>query len=213
MRSDVIGAIDRYSRNHKLNAVLAEAISAHNIANIPEFLGQVFVESQCLSNLDESLNYSVEALLRKYYPRRITKIQAQTFGRAPGQAANQQAIANAIYGGEFGLHRLGNTQPNDGWHFRGQGPIQQTGRYNITRFAEWMKDKNIVLDPTLISRVPEIAAASACWFWVQNSNCNRLGNNVPAITKEITGSAQTEIVRRTDMTDRFRRLIRAAVAA
>jgi predicted chitinase len=42
------------------------------------------------------------------------------------------AIANIIYGGEWGRKNLGNTQPGDGWRFRGGGLPQITGRANYT---------------------------------------------------------------------------------
>jgi putative chitinase len=80
----------------------------------------------------ESLNYTVAALLSKF-PSRITSAQANLYGRIDKngktiRAANQQAIANTIYGGTFGKNNLGNIQPNDGYAFRGRGLVQLTGR-------------------------------------------------------------------------------------
>lgn len=84
----------------------------------------------------ESLNYNPAGLMSTFGPGRISKEQANKFGRLPGQAANQNAIANIVYGGTFGLKQLGNTQPNDGWTFRGRGFVQITGRKNYTKFAQ-----------------------------------------------------------------------------
>lgn len=85
--------------------------------------------------VSESLNYSVEALKKTYAPRRISTTQAEAYGRRDGFAADQPAIANAIYGGKWGIDNLGNTQEGDGWAFRGRGKAQITGRRNYRVFG------------------------------------------------------------------------------
>ena len=208
MSAVVLEAIDRYSRNHSLNAELAEAIDRCKIKNIPEFLGQVFVESANLSTLEENLNYSADALIKSFYPRRISKEQAYLVGRTADRPANPQKIANQIYGGVWGREHLGNTQPNDGWFYRGRGPIQLTGRDNVTRFANWYNNGEIVTQPSLIVTNPRICVSSACWFWVHNSRGNISGTDVALCTRAVTGSSTKAYDRRLDMTRRFTRLIR-----
>ncbi|WP_198474939.1 hypothetical protein [Aquamicrobium zhengzhouense] len=83
----------------------------------------------------ENLNYSVEGLLKTFGRHRITEAQARRYGRTNNQPANQEAIANIIYGGEWGLKNLGNTKPGDGWRYRGRGLPQITGRSNYTKFG------------------------------------------------------------------------------
>lgn len=85
--------------------------------------------------VSENLNYSVEALKKTYAPRRISIAQAEAYGRRDGFAADQPAIANAIYGGKWGIDNLGNTQEGDGWSFRGRGKAQITGRRNYRVFG------------------------------------------------------------------------------
>jgi len=75
----------------------------------------------------ESLNYSTTALLSKF-PNRITKAQAEAYGRNTKHAANQVAIGNIIYGGTWGAKNLGNTLEGDGFKYRGRGLVQTTGR-------------------------------------------------------------------------------------
>lgn len=84
----------------------------------------------------ESLNYSTEALRAKF-PNRISTSDAQKYGRNSSHAANQEMIGNIIYGGEWGKKNLGNTQPGDGFKYRGRGLVQQTGRrlYEIFGYA------------------------------------------------------------------------------
>lgn len=108
----------------------------------------------------ESLNYSVDALISKFSRDRISIEDARRYGRndATGQKANQQAIANCIYGGAWGLKNLGNTQPNDGWWFRGRSWPQLTGRANYTKADNALNLKGALLtDPSILARL-EIAA-------------------------------------------------------
>lgn len=106
------------------NPVLAER------AVLPHWLGQMWVESAGFSTLTENLNYSVDGLLKTFGRHRISEADARKFGRAPGRPADQEAIANIIYGGSWGKMNLGNTQHGDGWRFRGSGVKQITGRAN-----------------------------------------------------------------------------------
>lgn len=85
----------------------------------------------------ESLNYSISALTSKFGSR-ITTAQANQYGRTAQHAADQVAIGNIIYGGEWGLRNLGNTKPGDGYRFRGRGLVQTTGRrlYELFGYAD-----------------------------------------------------------------------------
>jgi putative chitinase len=82
----------------------------------------------------ESLNYSVSGLLNNFGRHRISRADAERLGRKPGEGAlpvaRQQAIANILYGGTWGRDNLGNTEPNDGWTYRGRGLAHDTGRRN-----------------------------------------------------------------------------------
>ncbi|MBW3099199.1 hypothetical protein [Pseudohoeflea coraliihabitans] len=80
----------------------------------------------------ENLNYSVNGLLNTFGRHRISAAEARKYGRSGSRKADQVAIANIIYGGKFGRENLGNTQPGDGWRFRGGGLPQITGRRNFT---------------------------------------------------------------------------------
>lgn len=97
---------------------------------LDDWLGQMHVESRGFSTLVENLNYSVERLRATFGRHRISDAECERYGRKPGRPADQEAIANIVYGGEFGRRELGNTQPGDGWAFRGSGFKQITGRAN-----------------------------------------------------------------------------------
>ncbi|TCS14534.1 glycoside hydrolase family 19 protein [Caulobacter sp. BK020] len=110
-------------------------------AEVAAFVATCCVESQGLTVFAESLNYTVEALLAKFGRHRISEADARRLGRIDGvdargakvvvRKADQQAIANLVYGGAWGAENLGNTEPGDGWRFRGLGPGQVTGRANM----------------------------------------------------------------------------------
>ncbi|MEN9924696.1 MAG: hypothetical protein RL268_822 [Pseudomonadota bacterium] len=83
----------------------------------------------------ENMNYSVQGLLTTFGRHRISAADARQYGRTSSRPANQQMIANLLYGGEWGRENLGNTQHGDGWLYRGGGMAQITGRTNFTKFG------------------------------------------------------------------------------
>lgn len=133
------------------------------VREVASFLANIAVESQDLKCLSENLNYSVEGLRKTFGRHRISDQQCAALGRTKARPANQQMIANIIYGGEWGRKNLGNTMPNDGWTFRGQGLKQLTGRRNHETCA---KALGIPMSqwPSYI-QTREGAARSAGWFW------------------------------------------------
>lgn len=130
---------------------------------VAAFLAQDGHESGQLRNLVENLNYSVEALLAKFSRDRISETDAKAYGRAAGRPANQQAIANCVYGGAWGAKSLGNKKTGDGWLYRGRGLIQITGLVNYIPCADAL-GLDLVNHPELLEQ-PEHAAMSAAWWW------------------------------------------------
>ena len=152
------------------------------------FLSQIGVESGGLSRITENLNYRVEALLSLFGRHRISEEDARKFGRndAIGQKANQEMLANLLYGGEFGRKNLGNTEPGDGSRFIGRGLKQLTGRSNYKRCGDAIGEDLIANPERLLE--PVNAALSAGWFWSSNG-LNALADkgDVVAMTKRING--------------------------
>jgi putative chitinase len=153
---------------------------------VAHFMAQILHESGRLRILTESLNYSVQALISKYVPRRMSRELAEQLGRAGDQKANQVTIANTIYGGTFGRVQLGNTEPADGWTYRGHGLIQLTGRGNFRRIGlsvgiDLEANPALTLDPRYAFEVP-------CVFWA-DGDCNEAADrdDVVAVTKGING--------------------------
>jgi len=124
-------------------------------AQAAHFLAQCHHESAGFTVLSENLNYSAERLLA-IWPNRYDTELALKHERKPS------AIANHVYGG-----RMGNVEPNDGWRFRGRGPLQLTGRSNYRRFSESLNLPAIVEDPDLVAT--KYAFSSAIWFFRANN--------------------------------------------
>lgn len=131
------------------------------------FLAQAHHETGGFKRLVESLNYSVDGLLRTFGRHRISEAEARAFGRKPGEKPlseeRQAKIANALYGGSWGARNLGNTQPNDGAFFRGRGIYQTTGRANYAKLAKALGKPITELPAWLETK--EGAAESAAFFW------------------------------------------------
>jgi putative chitinase len=73
--------------------------------------------------------------------------------------ADDEQFFNRVYGGDWGRCNLGNTEPDDGYKFRGRGLFQLTGRANYERYGR-MVGIDIVDDPEKAD-TPEAAAAIA----------------------------------------------------
>lgn len=82
--------------------------------------------------------------------------------------------------------RLGNTQPGDGFRYRGRGPIQITGRANYKKYGELL-GVDLIGNPDLAA-TPQFAFSTAGLFWKLNG-LNDLADvqEFIAITKRING--------------------------
>ncbi len=157
------------------------------------FLTQMAHESDDLRTLSENLNYAAEALVVIFGRHRITAEQAEQFGRTADHPADRESLANILYGGEWGRVNLGNTQPGDGYKFRGQGPKQITGRANARaardrlRVALGTRVPDFEQFPELLC-TPEWGAWSAGDFWNSHGlNAHADRGDVEAVTKIING--------------------------
>jgi putative chitinase len=168
---------------------LQGAMKAYEITTpkrVAGFLSQIAHESGHLAKLEESLNYSVQGLQQFVRWGRISEADAQRFGRSIHRPADQQAIANLIYGGEWGKKNLGNFMWGDGWRFRGRGLKQLTGRSNYDRCGKAIGEDLLNRPERLLE--PVNAALSAGWFW-QTHGLNEIADrgDVPKMTRVING--------------------------
>lgn len=139
------------------------------------FIGQCAHESGNFKTLQESLNYSAEALCR-VWPSRFPNLEAaQPYHRNP------EKIANKVYSG-----RMGNTEDGDGWRYRGRGLIQLTGRDNYMLASDALR-VDFVSDPDLVL-TRKYAALTAGWYWnKRNLNKEADAKDYVSMTKKING--------------------------
>ncbi|AKL13283.1 TPA: glycoside hydrolase family 19 protein [Kluyvera intermedia] len=185
---------DQFTRATGISASLADKWYPHIIKVMDEFgintplreahfLAQIGAESNGWRSVVESLNYSVAGLL--IFGDRLTAAQREKLGRKPGELAlspaRQADIANIVYGG-----RYGNTQPGDGWKYRGRGLKQVTFRANYDACGKAL-GLDLVNNPDLLL-LDQNAARSAGWFWSVN-NCNSFADkdDIVGLTKRING--------------------------
>lgn len=142
-------------------------------ADIQDFLGQVLHESSKLTRFEENLNYSA-ARLCAVWPKRFPTLTA-----AQPCAGNPEALANQVYGG-----RLGNTEPGDGWAFRGRGPIQLTGRANYA-FVGDLIGQDLIDLPDLMTQ-PHYALEATIGWWENKIPDSMLGDP-ERITQRVNG--------------------------
>lgn len=156
---------------------------------LSHFLGRSCVETGGFKRLVESLNYSVEALLTEFGRHRISVADALRLGRKDGRRADQEAIANLIYGGKFGREQLGNIAPGDGWRLRGRGLFQTTGLSNHEAFKA-ATGIDVVANPELLAD-PDLGTHAACVFW-EKKGCGPIADrdDFTALTRKINGGTK-----------------------
>ncbi|CAH3856255.1 glycoside hydrolase family 19 protein [Enterobacter hormaechei] len=148
------------------------------------FIAQMGHESGGYTRLVESLNYAAENLVPTFGKHRITAQQAAALGRTATQPANQKAIANLVYGGEWGKEHLGNQSADHGWKYRGRGLKQITGLSNYRSCGHAIK-LDLVAHPELLEQ-DEYAARSAAWFFASRG-CLLHSGDVERVTLLING--------------------------
>lgn len=150
---------------------------------VAHFLSQTGHESGNYKIMEENLNYSEKAL---------NSVFGRYFGPGKRNAAeyarNPEKIANYVYMDEFRSKagQMGNTQPGDGYRFRGRGLKQLTGRNNYTAFG---KTVGMTAEQAADYVATEKGAIeSACWFWDTNKlNTIADTDDVVKMTKRING--------------------------
>jgi len=146
------------------------------------WIAQIAHESGGLRLREENLNYRAERLM-KVWPKRFP-----TLAKAQQYAHNPEKLANYTYSDEFrdDAHDLGNTEPGDGWRYRGRGLIQITGRSEYARVGE-LVGINLLENPDL-AMDPVSAVKIAAHLFVDKGCCELADRGkFKAITKRING--------------------------
>ena len=133
------------------------------------FLSTLAHESNELTRWEENLSYSAKRLTDVWPSRFPTLTSAEPF------AKNPKALAEKVYGGR---KTLGNTQPGDGWKYRGRFPVQATGRDMYRKLARALADHAIETDPDLYTRNRLVGFRASAWIFAVDKGCNRLADQL-----------------------------------
>ncbi|WP_224826300.1 hypothetical protein [Cognatishimia sp. MH4019] len=130
--SGVFGTSFSQAQVDGIEAILAECVSqAADLGQTAYVCARAYGETGGkMQPVEESLWYSEKRLLQVFGKHRRQGIPASKLARNP------KKLANVVYGGHWGRANLGNTEPNDGWDFRGRGLGQITGRRNYTKWSQ-----------------------------------------------------------------------------
>jgi len=160
------------------------------------------------SAFTENLNYRVNLLGVEYWTDYFNPVSNPTqdpnkenpleYAQYPGSTfVDHEKFANYVYNDQnrFPAYKLGNTNPGDGYKFRGRGIIQLTGRDNYERFNTYYQNNydstvNLISNPDLLSNNTEIAVISALWFFennVLNTGVINENTSVAEVTKKVNG--------------------------
>jgi putative chitinase len=142
-------------------------------AELDDFVGQVLHETDHLESLEENLNYSAKRLMEVWPARFPTLDIAQQY------AYNPEALANKTYGG-----RLGNTDPGDGWRFKGRGIPMITGRDNYALVAD-LTGLPLLDYPELLSS-PDGAMQCGVLWWEKRVPDSAI-DSVERVTRAVQG--------------------------
>lgn len=177
-------------------AEACEVFQVNNARRLAAFLAQYGHETGGFTQLVENLNYSRERLTEVAQAAKPGTRWRAVLPDVARLARNPQALAEAVYSG-----RNGNTEPGDGFKFRGRGLPHLTGRGNYERFTEGLAAKlgaapDFTLHPDLLEH-PRWAAMAGGYFW----DAHRLNYDADlgafdAITRTINGGQNGRMDRR-----------------
>jgi hypothetical protein len=114
--------------------------------------------------------------MKVFGPKHFPTMQAAQDAVAGGE----RAIADAAYGG-----RLGNSDADDGYKYRGRGVIQLTGKANYAHFGKKI-GVDLINNPDLASE-PNTAAKLAIAFWQENVKAAGKNGDVRTATLGVNG--------------------------
>lgn len=150
------------------------------------FLAQALHETGGFRILRENMNYSASRLTKIFgvgkHSAAVTKSEAEELAGKP------EAIAERVYGlgNPRKARELGNTQPGDGFLYRGNGVLQMTGRGSHRRMGEKC-NVDFEGNPDLATAL-EHALKPALYEWTQgNLNSFADRDDIHAITRVING--------------------------
>lgn len=151
------------------------------------FLAQCIHESGAFAHLEEDLYYRRPERIKAIWPSRV-----KTLDQAKALCCKPEALANVVYAG-----RNGNTQPGDGWKFRGRGLLQITGRAQY-QLAEDETGLPFTAAPDQVAEPPAACMTAALYWQRNNLNAKADKGDIDGITRAINGPGMVAAEERED---------------
>lgn len=148
---------------------------------IKNLMGNIYIESNKSYdfNKTENLNYTTVKNARNAGIDNISKLKDSEIKKLLN---NKEDFANTAY-----ANRMGNTDPGDGYKYRGRGYIQITGKDNYKIIADALGKPEILENPDLILENPKIAL-DAMYAFVENRGLTNPDLTTEEAVKLIYGS-------------------------
>jgi putative chitinase len=186
--------VDRLARNAQPNYSQAfeggdRMLALYGIdrpLRVAHFLAQVLHETGGLTVLEENMSYRAERIVEVFGPGRHSA--AVGLDEARSLARNPAALAERVYGlgNPRKARELGNTEPGDGFRYRGRGVLQTTGRGSYKRLGQ-RAGVGFEASPELVVSAQH-ALSPALLEWAEGSlNAAADRNDIAAITRRING--------------------------
>jgi predicted chitinase len=177
------------NQDQKKNMELVKAALIKQGITDPKYiaatLGNVMKETGGKS-ISENMNYGGTSndRIRKIFGSRAA---GKTDAELDAIKKDPSKMGEMMYGAGTKLgQQMGNTEPGDGFKFRGRGFIQLTGKNNYAAASKAIYgDDRLVQNPDLVNN-PEVAAQVSAWYMKkgQTSMASKLGINTANMTQE-----------------------------
>lgn len=167
--------------------LLPDAFARYNI-NTPlraaHFLGQIAHESGNFTIKTESLRYSTPQRIVNVWPSRFNLDGSGGKKNANDYIKNEEKLASAVYDNR---PQLGNTEPGDGFRFRGGGFLQLTGKNAYKGYATYI-GKSVGETSDLLRSDDHYALDAALWEYVIDKKLNAVADQgaTDAVVKMVT---------------------------
>ena len=178
------------ARSNYLDAIrdggpLFEANGITTPQRMAHFMAQAMTETGGFTVVRENMSYSAQRMLEIFGRRHSAKVKP---AEAQGLAHKPEALAERVYGlgNPEKAQELGNTQPGDGFRYRGNGVLQTTGRGAHRKMGQAF-GLDFENNPELVTAA-EHALKPALKEWSDN-NLNKFAdqNKIRTITLRING--------------------------
>lgn len=131
----------------------------------------------------------------------LATVKHETGGRYASVSERYNGSPRAYFTRKYeGRADLGNTQPGDGYKYRGRGPIQITGRANYTKVSKKLNRPELVENPDVLLSDFDLAYESAILGMLQGWFTGRKLSQYVSELKVDYGNAR-RVVNGTDRAD------------